>query len=181
VHTAIARAAADHLELDEVFLVPAAQNPLKKRHDSSPARDRLAMTRLVLQEDPRFALCDLEIARGGHSYTAETLFELQAVRPGEYWLILGGDSLRTFADWRSPERIARLARLAVILRPPHSEQDLLSRVPERYHDRIDFVPFAPEELSSTEIRDRIRRNRQLFQDVSPEVLAYAKRHRLYEM
>src|ERR1700722_59500 len=92
-HLALARAALRQLELDEVLFLPANRNPLKTGKGGTPAKHRLAMIDLMLKNEPTMAYSDMEITRGGPSYAVDTLNELHAVRPAEYWFLMGADSL----------------------------------------------------------------------------------------
>ena len=179
-HLQLAVAAADQLMLDEVLLIPANRNPLKSKGEAgATAKQRLAMTGLLVQEDPRFAVSDLELTRGGVSFMVETLFELQMAQPAEYWLILGADSLRTFPEWKSPNRILKMCRLAAAVRLPLSVEDALNRIPDDIRPFVDPVEMVPSEISSTEVRDRLVRNKPLADVLTPNVLKYIRDNGLY--
>jgi len=123
-HIALAEAAVAQLELDEVIFVPASRNPLKEVRSSHP-KDRLEMTRRAISRFEKFCVSDIEIARGGKSYTIETLTELQIAHPGEYWIIMGTDALREFPRWKTPDKILLKARLSVALRAPQKREEIL--------------------------------------------------------
>lgn len=177
-HIKLADAAIETLQLDEVFFIPANRNPLKDRRSSRP-KDRLEMVRLAIASHEKLAMSDIEIQRGGRSYMIDTLSELQAARPGEYWLILGTDALREFDRWKSPERILQKARLAVAIRPPQTREDVLAHVPEGMTDSVDWIEMPPTDVSSTEIRLRIEEKRPYAQWLDPAVLDYINRQGLY--
>ncbi len=177
-HLALAEAAIETLELDEVLFIPASRNPLKDRKTSHP-KDRMEMTRLAISGHPKFALSDIDIARGGRSYTIDTLFELQAAKPGDYWLLLGTDALRTFDRWKSPERILQKCRLAVALRPPHTQAEILGLLPPFLAESIDWIEMTAKDISSTEIRCRIEERRPHAQWLPKPVLDYIEEKRLY--
>ncbi|MEA2552477.1 MAG: nicotinate-nucleotide adenylyltransferase, partial [Fimbriimonadaceae bacterium] len=71
-HLAIARAAISQLELDEIIFMPVARNPLKRKPIAT-GKQRLAMTKLLLEDEPKVAISDLELSRGGKSYAVDTL------------------------------------------------------------------------------------------------------------
>lgn len=178
-HLSIAKAAAETLELDEVILLPASKNPFKEHlHRSSPEH-RLKMVQAMIADEPGLAVSDMEITRGGVSYTVDTLGELQMVRPADYWFILGADAVRGITEWRNPQRLLRLCRLAVAIRPPITETQTMSKVPDEYRDRIDLINMPPLEISSSEIRERIRRGQNANMWVSPAVAKYIQAHKLY--
>jgi len=147
-HLALAAAAAESLDLHKVVFV-VANNPWQKagRNDVSPAADRLAMVRAAVPDDPRFEVSDIEIRRGGDSYTAETLAELSSVHPGsEIFLIIGSDLLAELDTWHQPQRVREMAQLAVVRRPGS-----LDAVPPAGW-RFTEIESPPIELSSSDLR-----------------------------
>lgn len=179
-HLEVARAALNHLELDEVIWIPNAKNPLKQHKKSSSGKDRLAMVQRAIAEEPQMSASDIEITRRGLSFTIDTVEELLMIMPGQVWVILGSDALAEIYDWKQPEKLAKLARFAAILRPPHDVPDALRNVPELFHDKIDWVPMPANPIRATDIRDRIERKLPIRDMVAPAVLNYIQEHRLYE-
>lgn len=116
-HLAIAKAAADAFALDEVRLIPCAQQALKDRHPS-PAEDRCALLRLALADDPRLTLDCRELWRPGKTYTIDTLQELRQEAPdAHFWFILGMDSVVDFPRWRRAEELVVLCDFIAFDRP----------------------------------------------------------------
>lgn len=178
-HLEMAKAARDQLELDEVVFVPAQRNPLKTFRASASAKDRLEMVRLMIEGEPAFAVTDIEIQRGGASYTVETLDQLQVVSPGEYWLLVGLDSALQFDKWRSWQRILRLARLAVFHRNLVGSHDLSTEMREEVAERADILTFEAMDVSSTEIRTRLYERKPIGNALHPAVEKYIKEKKLY--
>ena len=154
-HLAVAEACADAAGLDRVLWMPAATAPHKQDDPSlASAEDRLAMVQRAIEGNPRFEASDLEIRRGGVSYTLETIRQLADLYPGEdLALILGGDSLSYFPSWRSPRQILELARLITYQRPGSE----LADAPDWVREKTTVVDGLPLHLSSTHIRSRIAR------------------------
>jgi nicotinate-nucleotide adenylyltransferase len=116
-HLAAARAAMECAGLDRVVFIPSAQPPHRAMATASAA-DRLAMTRLAVQGEPRFDVLDAEVKRGGVSYTVDTLTDLYHAHPqDELFLILGWDAARLFSTWRHPGRVSELAWVVIVGRP----------------------------------------------------------------
>ena len=178
-HMALAKAAVESLQLDEVLFLPANRNPFKLNSTPVAAKHRLAMVQRMIDQEPGMAVSDMELTRGGTSYTVDTLGELQMVRPAEYWFILGLDAVKGLTEWRNPQRLLRLCRLGVAVRPPDSEEGILSRVPEQFRDKVDIVKMQPLDVSSTDIRDRIARGINVSPWVAPAVCKYIQDNRLY--
>jgi nicotinate-nucleotide adenylyltransferase len=178
-HLEFARAAIEDLNLDEVMFLPAHRNPLKK-FKSSPAKARMEMVEQMIQGEPKMSVSDIEISRGGPSYMVETLMELQMVRPGDYWLLLGADALKTFDQWKNPEKIVKLCRLAAAVRAPLTETDVMSRLTPEMREKVDLVKMKAVDISATELRNRLAKRTGLVAPfLSPAVLQYIKQSHLY--
>lgn len=178
-HLALARAALEQLELDEVLFLPANRNPLKSRKVVTPGKHRLGMVEALIRNEDKMAVSDMELTRGGTSYTVDTLGELQMIQPAEYWFLMGADSLRGLSEWKNPVRLLKLARVGVVLRPPISEEDVLARIPEEFRGRIDMVTMSPMDVSSTDLRSRLQRNQNVSAWLPQDVLRYISTHQLY--
>lgn len=176
-HTGHLLAASDAFEalaLERLVFVPASTQPLKAGRASASPEQRLAMARLLVAGDPRFDVDSIEVDRGGLSYTVDTLTTLAARWPSAelFWLV-GADVPRSFAKWRSPERIVELATVVVLQRA--GEAPDLTSMPGRPRRlttrRID--------ISSTEIRDRVRQGKSIRGFVPDAVAAFIQAERLY--
>ena len=178
-HLALARACMKELALDELLFVPAAQNPLKANGPRAGAEDRLTMVALLAAGEPNTGVVDLEIRKGGRSYSVDTMADLQLVRPAEYWFLLGADALKGFGEWKQPAKLLRLCRLGVVLRPSQADADVVMRFSEGYRDRVDLVRMAPVETSSTEIRNRLAQGKTIAPYVPQAILAYIEEKGLY--
>ena len=177
-HLAFALAAREQLELDEVLWMPAQRSPQKTEPPLSSGRDRFAMVGALASGHEGFAVSDLEIVRGGQSYAVQTMAELSVARPADYWFLVGADALKNFSNWKQPDRLMRMCRLAVALRPPHTRSDVLARLNPNYESRIDFVDMPPQDASSTELRRRLESGlKPVWLD--PNVLQYIEQHGLY--
>ncbi len=178
-HLDFGKAAIEVLGLDELLFLPANRNPLKKLR-ATPAAQRLAMVEQMISGERKMSASDIEISRGGPSYMVETLMELQMVKPGDYWLLLGADALKSFGQWKNPGKVLKLCRLGVALRPPTTETDIRARLTEDVKEKLDMVPMKPVDISATEIRDRIAKGSGLVAPfLEPGVLQYIKKNGLY--
>jgi nicotinate-nucleotide adenylyltransferase len=177
-HLSLARAALEQLELDEVIFMPVSKNPLKHKPIAS-SKKRLAMTELLLENETRMAVSNLEIVRGGPSYAVDTLEELQVAQPADYWFIVGADALKDLRQWKNPDRLLKLCRLAVAIRPPLTEADIRGRIPEEFRDKIDVISMDAMEIASFEIRDRIAREKPVGAMVPEPVMDYIRQNELY--
>jgi nicotinate-nucleotide adenylyltransferase len=163
-HLIAATTLAEQLELDEVRLVVAREQPMKAGAHRASADDRAAMVALALRGQERLRLDRSELDRAGPSYTVDTLRGLRAGQPdAELVLLVGSDSAAGFAQWHEPEAIRALARIEVFSR---GGQDGARAVP-----RVD--------LSSSAIRARVGAGHSIRYWVPEAVAAYIAERGLY--
>jgi nicotinate-nucleotide adenylyltransferase len=173
-HLLIAQDALEQLGLDRVLFIPAAMPPHKIPDRLATGRHRAAMLRLAIRGNRRFAVDDLELRRGGKSYSLDTIVALQRRElDAEFYFIIGSDSLPELHRWRSIHRLARLCRFAVVARPGCRVR------PPRVPVRMEIVRGHPCDISSTEIRERVASGRSIRYLVPDMVRRYILGHDLY--
>jgi nicotinate-nucleotide adenylyltransferase len=152
-HVAIAEAALKHARLDLVFFVVAARPPHKNAGPHADAETRYDMVQAALAGHPHLRASRAELDREGPSYTRDTLREFQQASPeARLFLIIGFDSLKDLPGWKDPDAILSRARLLVVQRG--GEENV---APAELAGHYDVLPVERSELSSTEIRERIRK------------------------
>lgn len=126
-HLHAARVARDRFALDRVVFVPAYRSPYKPGRTPAPGADRLRMVEIAIQGERGFEASDVELARGGPSYTIDTVRELPRVlgeAPDcEFYLVIGSDNLPGLAGWR--EARALLERVQPIVVHRDGDPDVL--------------------------------------------------------
>jgi nicotinate-nucleotide adenylyltransferase len=161
-HLLVASDAVEQLMLDRVVFVPTALQPLKPGSAQTPPAQRLAMVEALVGDDPRFMVDPIEIERGGLSFTVDTLGTLAARQPGaELFLLAGADVLATFARWREPERIRRQATLVVLTRSGEDGSAPTVAPPDFPGGAPMFLPTRRVDVSSTEVRARLKAGRSI--------------------
>ena len=141
----MARAALDHLKLDRILWIPTG-NPKYRKGASASAEDRLAMLKLALAGEPRYAIDERELAPDASGYTVDTLRALRAEMPqAQLYLLIGADQYEKFREWRSPDEIERLARLAVFPRPGYQARGNALIVP------MPAMPHAATDIRAAEV------------------------------
>lgn len=195
-HLNAAREAARILGLQRVLLIPSARPPHKGTADESSAEHRLAMTRSAAEHDPLFEVLDLEIARGGNSYTLHTLQELRRRFPDDHvTFLLGVDAYNEIGTWYRLAEVLPLCDWAVLRRPGHHMPSLIEPLGEHGAGfvgddrrgvvraspltRIFYVLIAETDVSSTRIREKVGAGLSIEGDVPPSVADYIRRHGLY--
>ncbi len=163
-----------------VLFIPTASPPHKNSHELASAEDRLAMCRLACEG--RFEVSDLEIRRGGLSYTSDTLRSLKKTYPdSELYFITGEDMFLTLEQWHEPEVILSLATVCAA---PRSWEGCgaLEACAERMRKHggkvlladIDYLP-----ISSTAVRIAVKSGMPIGEFVPPKIAEYIRSHHLY--
>jgi len=173
-HIAIAQKAMKQLSLDTIYFVPAYLPPHKLQHYSITAKHRLSMVKLAIDGKKDFKVTTIELQRRGISYTVDTLKSFRNRFPNAALiLIIGADNLEQFQSWRSPKTILQLASLAVYKRRGFSQS--------LKNQNIAFQPIKGQllQVSSTEIRKRLKKELTVSKFISKPIERYIKRHLLY--
>jgi len=196
-HLRSAEEIAADLRLERVLFVPSSEAPHKTRVGLAPATHRLAMVRLATAGNPRFRTADLEVKRGGRSYSVDTLRELRR-RLGddaELDFLIGLDAFRQIDSWKEYAEIFSLVDLVVTSRPPEEisrratlppvavRRDFCYRAGRGWVHRsghtILFRSVTALDISASDIRSRLARRESIRYLVPPAVERYIARHRLY--
>ncbi|MDE6851890.1 MAG: nicotinate (nicotinamide) nucleotide adenylyltransferase, partial [Lachnospiraceae bacterium] len=158
--------------------------PHKQNQNITAENKRAAMIQLAIQNKPPFIYSDLELKREGFTYTADTLRILQEQNAEHvYYFILGGDSLAQLERWYHPEEIMRRVVILAISRYGMGQEKIRHQIDyltRNYQARIQVVDMPRMDISSSEIRDRVRQGKPLEGWVSPAVETYIQDHCLYQ-
>lgn len=173
-HVAVADMLGQRRLAAAVHVVPATRSPLKTDAAEASGKHRLAMLRLAFADRPDVVIEDLELARGGPSFSVDTLAALHEAHPGDSWcLVVGADQARDFDRWRQVDRLLTLADVVVVARGP---LDLASSLVCRCQVVTDFHHPA----SSTDLRRCLAAGlRPGSELMAPAVTGYIIRHGLY--
>jgi nicotinate-nucleotide adenylyltransferase len=178
-HLLVAVDAFEALALDRLIFVPARIQPLKAGLDAAPAHHRLAMVRLLVGADERFGVDPVEMDRAGLSYTVDTLETFaQRFPKAERFFLVGEDAMAAFGAWKRPQQILTLARLAILRRPRGGEGAALERSSDQPNGTIALATRLVD-VSSTEIRERVRAGKSIKGFVPESVAAFIETERLY--
>ncbi len=194
-HLLLADEILEVLGLDRVLFVPAAVPPHKAAATVAPATDRYAMVQLAIAGHRGFEASDVELQRPGPSYTVDTLQALSA--PDQtLFLLIGSETFLDLLSWRTPQRVASLARLVVVPRTSSSfdpesaaAQKVLREIGGERFAHVDgpdvpargvlILHAASLPISSSDLRARGGKGRSLAYRVPPAVEAYIATHGLY--
>ena len=183
-HLIMAERAYEEFDLDEILFIPAGVSYFKDQSIILDKKTRIALTGGAISDNPHFALSTIECDRAGNSYTYETLEELKRHNPDtQYYLIIGADSLVQMELWQKPENILRDAIILVAKRQGPTTQEFLDKmesIKAKYNADIRIIPCTYIDISSTEIRERVKSGKSI-KYLVPEVTEnYIRKHHLYE-
>lgn len=171
--------------LDQVLFIPASRPWLKADRDIAAPEHRLQMVRLAIASNPFFEVSTAELDRPGPSYTVDTVEAMRrSARPGdELYFIAGADALADMPRWKDPSRLMTLCRIIAVERPgaaPVNPEALIAFIPG-VCGCITPIKVPQMDISSTMIRDRVRKGLPVRYLVPPEVERYILEHRVYSV
>ena len=180
-HLLVAEEARWRLRLERVLFIPVGQPAHKKNYDVSPAERRHAMALLATNSNPHFECSRIEVDRPGPSYSVDTLEELRSIHGDkvEFDFITGADEILDILTWRHPDRLLSMCRLIAVTRPGYDLGDLAKRLPAGFLERIETLELPGVNISSTEIRSRVRKGLPIAYMVPECVERYIRKHELY--
>jgi nicotinate-nucleotide adenylyltransferase len=185
-HVAAAAAAQRALGLDAITLIPSHIPP--HRHDpvGATSEQRFEMTRLAASEHPGWSASRIELDREGPSFTYDTLVTLSegGSKSTQIFFITGADAFAEIATWSRYPAVLDLANFVVVSRPGITLDSLRARVPSAFDrpsalTRVILVDAPTPDISSTDIRRRVRAGESLSGVVPDSVARYIAAHRLY--
>lgn len=183
-HLIIAEIAREDAGLDDILFVPSGCSYLKDLSKILPAKHRVRMTGIAIEDNPHFALSTIEIEREGNSYTCDTLMELKERYPDqEYYLIVGADNLFTMEEWRDVDVIFQNAKILAAVRGGKKRADMeekIAQLKEKYGAEISLLNVRHVDISSTVIREKVAAGRSIRYMVPEKVREYILKNHLYE-
>jgi len=182
-HLIIAEEVREVLRLSEVLFMPCGQPWLKLERPITPAVHRVEMVRLAIGTAPQFKLSEVEVKRSGPSYSVDTMMEFQEQfgSGAELFFIVGCDALADLAKWKEPQRLIQLCKLVAVPRLNFNSPDLkaLERSVPGVSQRLIYVATPIIDISSSRIRERVRKGLSIRYLVPEKVEEYIRRQKLY--
>ena len=183
-HLLLAQYAMDACKLDKVLFIPTGNSYMKDSREILSGDVRLKMVNLAIAGVEEFEGSDVEILREGNTYTCETLPELKKLYPGaSFYFLMGADSFLSIHRWKSPEIILANTALVVVTRDGVSYERLEEQkkfLETEYGGEVELVSFPTIDISSSEIRKRIREGKSVRFQVPEEVRIFIEENGLYE-
>jgi nicotinate-nucleotide adenylyltransferase len=173
-HLIAAQTVGVALRLNQTIFVPCAQPPHKTERELAPARDRLAMVRLAIRNNPFFAVSDFEIKKGGKSYSIDTVKFFRSAYPKttKFFFIVGTDAAEQLNTWKNIDQLVKMTEFVGVNRPGH---------PPKVRHSIKFKSMAIPgmEISSSYIRHSIHIGRSIRYLTHEKVVDYIYKRKLY--
>lgn len=181
-HLHLAEAVYKEMQLEQIVFIPAFVPPHKLGQDYAPAADRYAMTKLAVEPYPHFTVSDLELRRSGVSYTVDTVRELHALYPDtSLYFIIGADSVPQLHTWHHIRELLQLTTFVAAGRPGYEGvmAQVVQNLGPEAEQKIILLHTPEYDISSTDIRTRIRSSQSLEGLVPLAVEQYIYQHGLY--
>jgi len=183
-HIIALKAFLSQMQLDFVYVIPTFVPPHKQTSGVIDSKHRMKMCELALEGIEGVVVSDIEIARGGTSYTVDTLRALYS-EENRLFLMMGTDMMLTLDKWREPEEIFRLCYPVYMRRENDRANDELivrkiSEYINKYGKVVRRIVADPIEISSTEIRQRLARGEDVSEFLPAKVIDYIKENNLFQ-
>ncbi|MCD5390720.1 nicotinate-nucleotide adenylyltransferase [candidate division NPL-UPA2 bacterium] len=178
-HLLVAAQVREKFDLEKVIFVPSASPPHKNHPDIAPPRDRYQMTVLATQSNTFFSVSDLELQRPGKSYSVETVKELLNIygKDTRLYFITGTDAILEIFTWKAKEELLKLCQFVVATRPGFHT----AKIDKAIARQIYLLKIPNLDISSTDIRSRIKEGRTIKYLLPEKVEEYIYKHGLYKL
>ena len=176
-HLLVAQTIFEAENFDKIVFIPTFKTPQKS--NITDINDRLAMLRMGVTSNPNFEISDLEIQRGGTSYTIDTVRDYKSDQDydsRELYYLIGSDSLQTFHTWKEPREVLDECQVIVALRPGFRPSDISNWILRK----VRFASIPRFEISSSTIRSRWQENKTIRYMVTQPVWEYINDHGIYK-
>jgi len=177
-HLLVAQTIFEAENFDKIIFIPANIPPHKVEKEITPVELRLKMLKIALQENPHFEISDVEIRRGGVSFsldTIETLRKKYDLNVRDIYYLMGSDTLKKFHTWHEPEKILHECQVIVAIRPGFKPSD----IPRWILSKIQFANIPRIEISSSNVRSRWPAGKTIRYMVTEPVWKFINKHDLY--
>ena len=184
-HLFIAQTALDALELNKIIFIPAGIPPHKQQELILDSNHRINMINLATKSNPNFSVSDIEVKREATSYTIDTIRELKQLysKETEFYFITGTDAFVEIETWKEYEELLRIVKFVVVTRQVSSSNLLDEKIDfltKEYRARITKIKIPTLDISSTDIRNRIKTKGSIKYLLPENVEKYILSNRLYE-
>lgn len=177
-HLIVAQTIFEAEHFDKIVFIPAHIPPHKKGQKISSLELRLEMLKIAIKDNPNFEISDIEIKRGGISYSLETIRDYKEqteLSQDELFYLIGSDSLKLFYAWENPKAILKECQLIVAIRPGFRPID----IPNWILAKVQFANIPRIEISSSQIRARWIEDKTIRYMVTQPVWEFINENNIY--
>ena len=182
-HLVTAQTVYDNFDVDKVIIMPLGDAP-HKNMSSTTAKERYEMAKAAVADNPAFEVSSMEIEREGKTYTVDTLSEIKKNNPEiEIYFVMGADEITAVESWKQPERLLKMCSFIAVTRPGFDNETVEKKVEglkRKYGCNIYFLEVPSLDISSTELREKIRHGKNVKYLVPKETEKYIADHDLYK-
>ena len=180
-HLVIAEAARYTFSLDKVIFIPTGRPPHKRNSDYTEAAYRAEMASLAISSYPHFALSLIEVERSGFSYSVDTVAAIakEYHHNADLYFITGADAVLEIDTWHKTEQLVELCRFVAATRPGF-DLSRLEQLPAQWRAKIDVMEIPGLDISSTDIRLRVKEDKPIKYLLPEPVEQYIYQHHLYK-
>ena len=182
-HLTLAERAMEEYGLEEIWLIPTGCSYMKAGTGVLPGEERYTMTKLAVANNQKIKCLDIEIRRPGYTYSYETLEQLRERYPTyAFYFILGADCLFTIESWKYPERILKNCEVIAAVRNGARIDEMRTKQLElerKFCAKIHLLSFPNLEISSTDLRQRIRMGKSVRYLIPDAVVSYIEEKQFY--
>lgn len=182
-HLILGEYARENLNLDKVVFIPTGANPFKTDLGTSSSAHRVDMVKLAIESNPYFTVSTIEVERDGISYTIDTIKSLKdKYKEDQLYFIIGSDLVFQIERWKDFQELFKLCKFALFNRPGKEVKEIENKLKElnsKYKISFERINSPLIDISSTAIRDRVKRGQSIKYLVPPEVEEYIIKHNLY--
>ncbi len=180
-HLLAAETARQVFHLQQIIFIPTGNPPHKKQGSSATAEQRWQMTRFAVDGNPYFSTSRMEIEREGFSYSFDTVCALQEQYPqAELYFIVGADAILELPTWKRVDELLTKCHFIATFRPGYDLQALQDILPGKAFERISFLAMPAMDISSTDIRKRLKNGISIKYLLPQKVEDYIYKNNLYD-
>jgi len=180
-HLLIGRNVMKEFNLNKIIFIPAYIPPHKQTNSVIDAKHRLKMVELMIENEPGFLVSDFEIKKQEVSYTIDTMrYFISEFPDKEFYFIVGSDNFYYIETWKDYKNLLNIMNFIIYLRRNFTKEKILEKYKGIINDRIFWSKSDYIDVSSSEIRTRIKNGENCIEDVGEKVWDYILKNKLYK-
>lgn len=181
-HLVAAQTISDKFNVDKVVIMPLGDAP-HKIMNGAKAVDRYNMVKEAAGDNSAFDVSAMEIERNGKTYTVDTISEIKKINPNiKIYFVMGADEILEIENWRQPEKLLSMCSFIAVTRPGFTQLEVEKKTKQlknKYGCDIYFTEIPGMDISSSDLRNRVKNGESIKYLVPEKVEKYIEKHKLY--